>query len=396
MSKKKIYLKMFIVVISSITLILPYFLSPAFQSNYSLIIKPSIWIILALTTIFVLPKYQHKFSLNRYDVRQLALIGALVYVIIYFSSGIIIGYTKSPFDRSLLGIIRNMWMIGSVIVAQEFVREAFFKTTTKHDKWFTIIFVTSFFILLDLNLHTVGNIFDSVSSFMGFMTKNFITAVVINSFVSYLTFRDGIKASLLFLLPYNFVFLITPVFPANVFVVLLIIETIVPLLIYLNIEKTYQRNNVFGLTHKLSTGYKLFRLSIILILIGLMTFTLGLLPFVPIVIASNSMYPTIERGDIVVMRKTPFEEIKINDIIEYKLDRISVIHRVLEIRNTREGKVLITKGDNNASNDSEPVSAEQVHGVIVSNIPKAGYPTLWLREVISGTKVDTSIEMGEE
>jgi signal peptidase I len=326
----------------------------------------------------------------------LALIGALVYIIIYFSSGIIIGYTKSPFDRSILGIIKNMWMIGSVIVAQEFVREAFFKTTTKQDKWFTIIFVTGFFVLLDLNLHTAGNVFDTLGSFMGFMTKNFITAVVINSFVSYLTYRDGIKSSLLFLIPYNFVFLITPVFPANVFVVLLIIETVVPLLIYLNIEKTYQKNNVFGLPHKISMGYKIFRFGVVLSLIGLMTFTMGLLPYVPIVIASNSMYPIIERGDIVVMRRTPFEEIKINDIIEYKLDRISVIHRVLEIRNTRDGKVLITKGDNNVSNDAEPVSSEQVHGVIVGNIPKAGYPTLWLREALNGARVETSIEMGEE
>ena len=108
------------------------------------------------------------------------------------------------------------------------------------------------------------------------------------------------------------------------------------------------------------------------------------------------MYPYIERGDIVIMKKTPFQEIKINDIIEYKLDNISVIHRVLEIKNTRDGKVLITKGDNNQSADSKEVTAEQVHGIIVTNIPKAGYPTLWLKEIVSGNKVETSIEMGEK
>ena len=198
-----------------------------------MIVKPSMWILLAIVTFILFPKYAQKFNSNRYDVRQLALIGTLIYIIIYFSSGLIIGYTKSPFDRSLIGIIKNVWMIGSVIIAQEFVRDAFFKTTTKRHKWFVIIFTTVFFILVDLNIHNMGNIFSSVGSFMGFLTKNFISSVVINSFVSYLSYRDGIKAALMFQLPYKLIFLIAPVFPANVFVVILLIETLIPLFIYL-------------------------------------------------------------------------------------------------------------------------------------------------------------------
>jgi signal peptidase I len=394
--KNKVSLNLFMVVTSMIFLILPFFVATSFSTNYNMIVKPSMWILLAIVTFILFPKYAQKWNSNRYDIRQLALIGTLIYIIVYFSSGLIIGYTRSPFDRSLMGIMKNVWMLGSVIIAQEFVRDSFFKITTKQHKWFVIIFTTVFFILLDLNIHTMGNIFSSIGAFMGFLTKNLISAVVINSFVSYLAYRDGIKAALMFQLPYNFVFLIAPVFPANVFVVLLLIETLIPLFIYLKIEKTFQRNNVFGLPHKITWAQRATRLVFISILCMFVALSMGLFPIVPIVIASNSMYPYIERGDIVIMKKTPFHEIKINDIIEYKLDNISVIHRVLEIKNTRDGKVLITKGDNNQSVDSREVTEEQVHGIIVSNIPKAGYPTLWLKEVISGNKVETSIEMGEE
>lgn len=394
--KNKVSLNLFMVISGIIFLILPFFITPTFSTNYNMIVKPSMWILLAIITFVLFPKYAQKFNSNRYDVRQLALIGALIYVIVYFSSGLIIGYTRSPFDRSLSGIIKNIWMIGSVIIAQEFVRDSFFKITTKQHKWFVIIFTTALFVLLDLNIHSVGNIFSSVGSFMGFLTKNLISSIVINSFVSYLAYRDGIKAALMFQLPYNILFLITPVFPANVFVVLLLIESLIPLFIYLKIEKTFQRNNVFGLPKKVTFGQKVSRLAFLVILSLFVALSMGLFPIVPIVIASNSMYPYIERGDIVIMKKTPFQEIKINDIIEYKLDNISVIHRVLEIKNTRDGKVLITKGDNNQSVDSKEVTAEQVHGIIVANIPKAGYPTLWLKEIISGSKVDTSIEMGEK
>ena len=394
--KNKVSLNLFIILSSILFLIIPFFVPLSYINDYNMIIKPSLWILLAIVTFILFPKYAQKFNSNRYDVRQLALIGTLIYIIIYFSSGLIIGYTKSPFDRSLIGIIKNVWMIGSVIIAQEFVRDACFKTTTKQHKWFVIIFTTVFFILVDLNIQTMNNVFSSFDSFMGFLTKNFISSVVINSFVSYLAYRDGIKAALMFQLPYKLIFLIAPVFPANVFVVILLIETLIPLFIYLKIENTFQRNNVFGLPRKITLGQKISRVAFLIILCFLVSLSMGLLPIVPIVIASNSMYPYIERGDIVIVKKTPFHEIKINDIIEYELDNISVIHRVLEIKNTRDGKVLITKGDNNQSIDSKEVTKEQVNGIIVTNIPKAGYPALWLKEVISGNKVETSIEMGEK
>jgi signal peptidase I len=316
---KRINVKLLLVAVSLVWLILPFLLLPIFGSNFNMIIRPVFWILIAIITHFILPKYELKFSNKRYDVRQLALIGALVYIIIYFSSGLIIGYTKSPFNRSLLGILRNSWMIISIIVAQELVRDRFFKASFKHDKWFTIIFMTIAFILFDLNLHSLGNVFSSVGSFMGFLTKNLIASIVIQSFTSYLTYRDGYKSALWFRIPYEFVFLIAPVFPGNVFVVLLVIETVIPLMIYLKIEKTYQRNNVFGLPKKQSTFEKFSRLAFISFLIFLVTFSMGLFAHYPIVIASNSMYPYIKRGDIVIMlEKLPFHEIEINDIIEYK------------------------------------------------------------------------------
>lgn len=392
--RNKVHIKLFMMGLMSICLVLPVFLSPIFNKNYQLIIHPIIWILLAITTFFILPKYHYKYDLNRYDVRQFALIGALLYIIIYFSSGLIIGYTSSPYDHSVLGITKNLWMFLTVIIAQEFVRNAFFKTTTKQDKWFTIISVTIFFILLDLNIFMVGNIFENVSTFMGFLTKDLIAIVVMNAFISYLTYRDGIKAALLFKLPYSIVFLLTPVFPANIFAALLVMETVIPLLIYLKIEKEYKKNNVFGLQNRQTFKDKIAHYIFAGSLISLIAFSMGLLPYAPMVIASNSMFPLIERGDIVVTKKIAFNNIKINDIIEYKLDNIYVVHRVISITETNEGRKLITKGDNNNSNDKKPVFEDQVHGIIVGNIPKVGYPTLWLKDIINNTASPSEIETG--
>lgn len=313
---KKNIIKYLIILTSILWLILPFFLLPIIGNKFNLIVKPLFWILTAVVSYFVLPKYSFKFSSKRYDVRQLALIGALVYIIIYFSSGLIIGYTKSPFNRSFMGILTNSWMIISVIICQEFIRDRLIKTSHGKKQFRNIILITLLFVLFDLNIHTMGNIFASFNSFMGFLIKTLLASLIIQSYTSYLAFRDSYKSALYFRIPYEFAFLITPIFPANIFIVLLIIETVIPLFIYLKIEKTYQKNSVFGLPPKESLFSKISRFITIIILIFLITFSMGLFSHSPIVIASNSMYPYIERGDIVIMKKTSFEDVKINDIIE--------------------------------------------------------------------------------
>lgn len=133
----------------------------------------------------------------------------------------------------------------------------------------------------------------------------------------------------------------------------------------------------------------------VILLLFILAFTTGLLPYSPIVVITNSMFPLIERDDMVITKKIAYEDIKINDIIEYKLNNILVIHRVLEIKQTYNGRVLITKGDSNRSQDAKYVTADQIKGLVVLNIPKVGYPTLWLRDIIGGTNQNVEVETGD-
>lgn len=94
------------------------------------------------------------------------------------------------------------------------------------------------------------------------------------------------------------------------------------------------------------------------------------------------MKPYMEKGDIAIIEKIESSKVKINDIIEYKLDDIYVIHRVINIRNTSDGIIYITKGDNNKAKDSKPVKENQINGKVVGYIPKIGYPTIWFREFL--------------
>ena len=82
-------------------------------------------------------------------------------------------------------------------------------------------------------------------------------------------------------------------------------------------------------------------------------------------VATASMHPTIEIGDVVIVKIT--KEIEENDIIVY-IDGESIItHRLIE-KNDNE---LIAKGDANNSED-KPINENMVLGKVTKIIPKLG------------------------
>jgi len=97
-------------------------------------------------------------------------------------------------------------------------------------------------------------------------------------------------------------------------------------------------------------------------------------------IATGSMTPNINIGDVVFVQKVNPADIKLHDIIEYKskTDNISIVHRVIEIEKKQGGLYFITKGDNNISNDANPVFQDQVVGKVIYRMPVIGYPAVWL------------------
>lgn len=94
--------------------------------------------------------------------------------------------------------------------------------------------------------------------------------------------------------------------------------------------------------------YDVLFISVALILAyGLYT-TIGLAlgTSIPVVaVTSGSMEPELQRGDLIIVKGEPFDEIEVQDIIIYQTEYMSVpiIHRVID----RTDGTLETKGDDN-------------------------------------------------
>ena len=124
-----------------------------------------------------------------------------------------------------------------------------------------------------------------------------------------------------------------------------------------------------------------------LVLALIVSFFLGILPIAPVAVATGSMEPAIGVGDVVVVCRTDPDTLQVGDVIRYRLDGYTVIHRIVERQDAADGQAqaFITQGDNNNGPDSEPVSPEQIMGRVILTVPNASRFTLWLHNVLSGS-----------
>lgn len=96
-------------------------------------------------------------------------------------------------------------------------------------------------------------------------------------------------------------------------------------------------------------------------------------------VTSNSMNPTFQRGDLLLIRGVSSPtDISENDILVFEYPNLEdpVAHRVIEIRNIGGELRFITHGDNNPPNATEMVHPENVLGKVVYSIPYLGYPSI--------------------
>ena len=103
----------------------------------------------------------------------------------------------------------------------------------------------------------------------------------------------------------------------------------------------------------------------------------------PLIVLTDSMYPEIESGDLIICRTAEVDEIEVNDIISF-FDPAGngtsiVTHRVIEIVE-EDGEILFrTRGDNNNTEDKELVPAENLVGVYKMRIAGAGHIAMFMQ-----------------
>ena len=104
----------------------------------------------------------------------------------------------------------------------------------------------------------------------------------------------------------------------------------------------------------------------------------------PLIVLTDSMYPTIKSGDLIIVRSAKPSEVQVNDIISFfdpESDNNSVVtHRLMAIQ--PDGS-FTTKGDANDGEDLSKVDYENMVGIVARHIPTM-YRFLYLKSKLLG------------
>lgn len=107
-----------------------------------------------------------------------------------------------------------------------------------------------------------------------------------------------------------------------------------------------------------------------------------------VAVESNSMVPTFQRGDILVLQGVPKEELKVGDIIVFSpsSDQIPVVHRIIKIN--KDG-TFQTMGDANQGQlpFEKSIRYSQIHGKVIFIIPYLGWIKIALMEMLKWPNV---------
>lgn len=346
-----------------------------------------------LFLIFILLFRDKKLIRNYHkEFSQTVFIISIIYFIMYYILGLIIGYSYNVYSTSFIGILRNIIVIVVPLLFREEVRSRFLFLNKKK---FGIFFITLLFIVLELFSSTFFTYSNNEELFINFFSV-FLPIVLENILLTYLAFigiRSTVYAYFIPMLISRYFIPIT--LDVDWFFALLFQLILVVVIFYVSFnEYLWKEKRIYSYkTNKTNSVIYLFGV-VLIVSFGL--FVAGVFKYRPVAILTYSMEPIFTRGDAVIVEKLDDEEknkLKNGDIIQYQVDKTVVVHRIIKVKKEDNKKVYILKGDNNNAKDPKPVYMEQIMGKVLFSIPKVGYPSVWLSEFLYSDQ-DVSVEVG--
>lgn len=325
---------------------------------------------------------------SRYDkdIILTIFIYVFIYYIIIYLSGLFIGFTRNIYSLNFISIIKNILPVLIFITLVEILRYIL-NSQIKDNKWLLVLSSIVFTLIdtvLIIKVTDFGNFYKVLNMFGLFV----LPSLSKNMFLTFLTTKSSYKPCLIYRYLMEIPKYILPIIPNFGNYLESVLYILVPLLIFLSIYNIFdklKRRNVIIKNKKSIGNYIYIVLSVFLIV--LICTSSGLFKYRTFVIATGSMTPNINKGDMVIIENITEEEKKnlsVGDIIAFKMDNKTVVHRIINKINTSGEVFYSTKGDNNNSPDGYLLDIDNIVGLEKFRIRYIGYPTIAIYDRIKG------------
>ena len=369
--KLKVYIMQFVLLtILSFALFVP--------NIFTRSVTAGLLLISAIATKFLIKKEKVE-SIHANKVTILLVIFAVIYLIVFYLMGLYFDYYRALVTFNVNTVINYIIPTAVIIISSEIIRNKFLAQNTKFTQIVTFIITVLADLMIYTNIYTISG-YDDVIEVIGF---TLFASIACNLLYNYNSKRYGIKGNIIYrLITVLYVYMI-PYIP-NVYVFFRsILRIVYPYIIYQVLKYTFETNKqIIAIEDKRKSITLKIVLAVVTVVMAMLIscqFKYGIL-----VIGSGSMTGTINKGDAIFFEQyNTREEIKEGQVIIFNRDEIRVVHRVVDIKNVNGEKRYTTKGDANEDIDEGYVTNEDIIGICKFRIVYAGFPSIWVRDILS-------------
>jgi len=353
---------------------------------------PSVcWATLALATLYVAGGIEKIRTWTNKRITLMALLVAAFQIFILIDAGLINKFGKSPLSFAPTGIAINFMLVSSTLLGMELSRGYLTKNLSRKNPTLTLAAVTLLYTFANVSILALINFQDPFiyTKFMGETTLPILTE---NLLATYLALIGGPLASLAYRAPLQAFQWFSPILPDLPWGYKSLIGVMTPTIgfIAINMATTQTDIRKAGISRQRRQAPRLRKnqksmkgwMAISIFLVLTVWTSTGLLGFTPTIIASGSMRPTLDVGDIAIVVSTGPSKIQVGDIIQYWQKEEMTLHRVVEIYQSEGAKLFVTKGDANTASDTDPVFPAQIRGKLIFAIPKLGWISIYFKTAI--------------
>jgi signal peptidase len=383
--------KVFVVtLIVTIYMLLSFF---RFSGLMAYIIPSVCWSLLALTTLYICGPEKIRLWFSKLLTITAALLAAFQIMALIFVA-FFTGFGKSPYAFTPIATTINIAYFSSALIGLELSRAYLIKSCPRKRIFTGIALIALFytFISIPLTKFTAQNTAAETAKFLG---SDLLPTLAQSILATYLALLGGPTASIAYLGTLTAFEWLSPILPNPPWTIQALITALIPIAGFLAINQTtspftlmrlgiISRSEVIGRIRRTKKSSPISWIAIAMFAVILIWGSTGLLGFQPNIIASGSMRPTLDVGDIAITVPARPEAIQVGDIIQYwkEGEPAPIIHRVIEVYKSDGTTHIVTKGDaNNAPDD--PITPTQPVGKLILTIPKLGWISIALKTAIT-------------
>ena len=339
-------------------------------------------LLLPLTVITVLfVRKRSSLSIQKKEVLLLSAIIGAIYALAIQLTGIFFGFHKNPYFVNAKILLTTVLPLVVIIVATELIRTIFLAQKNTFASVMTYLSCVLAEILAFSNLAGITGF----NQFMDLVGLTLFPALSANIYYHFVSRRFGALPNIVYRIITTLYIYFVPNVTAMSDALLACIKIFLPLILLALMSALFEKKKKLALQKR----KKLSAISIALAMIVGASFAALVscqFRFGALVIATDSMTGEINKGDMVIYERYDDQTIQEGQVIVFLRDGNKIVHRVVDIEHIGGEIRYYTKGDANNSIDVGYVTDAEIVGTTSTKVAYVGFPTLWLRELLEGSK----------